>query len=102
MKTLSIAAAVEAGFKTHRYGSGSYVAVALPREFRNQDFQSVTAEQFDPEFEVPGAEEGYFTQVVEDARGQFGLRGTLYVVRAEYTHNDGIQDWDVYGAVKVG
>lgn len=100
MKTLSISEACKAGFVVVNYGSRYFIPVALPREVAMQDFQSVIAEQFDPRFEGEG-DEGYFVQAIEDVRGQFGLRGTIYIVRAHYSHNDGVQDWTAYGAVEV-
>jgi len=109
MKTLTIDEAKNLGFRTVRCGLNHYLPVRLPSAVSDQDgMQELIADQFDPHFE-PGAtkspyrdrEEGYFVQVVEDTRGRFGVAGTLYIVRAHYSENDGVQDWDVYGAVKV-
>jgi hypothetical protein len=106
MKTLSIEEAKKAGFRVCRYGLSSYLPVALPREVVIQDFQDLISSQFDPSFEAGAITtgertEGYFTQVIEDVHGRFGIAGTLYIVRANYSENDGVQDWDVYGAVKI-
>jgi len=107
MKTLTFDEAKNRGFQTVRYGQDHYLPVSLPSAVSNQEgFDSLIADQFDPSFEAGALTrgertEGYFTQVVEDTRGRYGLPGTLFIVRAEYTENDGIQDWDVYGAVKV-
>lgn len=106
MKTLSLQEAEKIGFTVIKFGLDRYLPVALPREVAFQDAASIIADQFNPRFEAGSTtdgdrEEGYFTQVIEDTRGSLGLPGTVYIVRANYTRNDGIQDWELFGAVKL-
>jgi hypothetical protein len=103
-KALPMDEAIRRGYRAVRYGMRYYIPVALPESrFCDSDLIS---DQYDPQWEDPANAskddpEGYAVQVVEDVHGRIGLPGMKYVVRYHYSPNDGVQDWDFYGALEV-
>jgi len=103
IKTLTIQQAVNLGFKVYRFGIRRYLPVETPRDISSADVHDIISDQFDPDWEVPGdTQEGYFTQLIQDTRGLLGPQDNKYLVRAHYSHNDGIQDWQTWMVVQIG
>ncbi len=103
MKTLTINEAGAMGYPTFRYGIRRFIPVTLPREVAtHQGYYDDIVTQFEgvtlpTEGDNRDDKQGRFEQTFQWTKGD----GRIYIVIGFYTPENGIETWDVFGAVEL-